>query len=381
MGRLEGESAFEVLARAKALEAQGKHVVHLEIGEPDFSTPANIVEAGINALREGQTHYTPSQGLLPLREAVAVYAGRHKNRPTVPEEVVIVPGGKPVIFYTLMALASEGDEVIYPDPGFPTYRSMVSFVGAVPVPVAIREENDFRLDTDELKAKITPRTKLVILNSPANPTCGTLTPEDVTKIAAVLAGRGIYVLSDEIYDRIVYEGAVKSISSIPEMKDFTIVLDGFSKTYAMTGWRLGYGIMNSELARHVTTLMTNSNSCVAAFTQYAGIEALTGPQDSVDAMVAEFRSRRDLIVDGLNSISRISCKKPSGAFYAFPNITKTGMSSQQFADLLLNEGGVAALAGSSFGAAGEGYLRLSYANSVENIKISLERIDGTLKKM
>lgn len=381
VGRLGGESAFEVLARARALEAQGKSIVHMEIGEPDFNTPANIVEAGIRALQAGETHYAPSQGLPALREAIADYAVRQKKRPTAPEEVVVVPGGKPVIFYTVLALVNAGEEVIYPDPGFPAYRSLIHYVGAKAVPLPIREENDFRLDVDELARLITPKTKLVILNSPANPTCGVLTPGDMAKIAGLLAGKGIYVLADEIYERMIYEGEPCSLSSFPEMREHTVVLDGFSKTYAMTGWRLGYGVMNRELAKRVTTLMTNSNSCVATFTQLAGIEALTGPQSAVEEMMAQFRARRQLIVDGLNAIPGITCKMPKGAFYAFPNITGTGMKSKELADYLLTEGGVAALAGDSFGAMGEGYLRFSYATSTENIKLALSRVEEALRNL
>ncbi len=379
MGRLGGESAFEVLARAKALEAQGKHVVHFEIGEPDFATPKNIIEAGKNALDSGYTHYAPSQGYLPLRETIAEYAKKYKNIDTCADEVVVVPGGKPVMYYTFLALVNAGDEVIYPNPGFPIYRNLVDFVQAAPVPVDIKEENGFRLDINELKSKITSKTKLIILNSPANPTGGVLTPGDIDAVADAVRGKGIYVLSDEIYDRIVYSGNVKSIASVPGMKDWTIILDGFSKAYAMTGWRLGYSITNKELAAKITSLMTNSNSCVATFTQVAGIEALTGPQDAVTEMVEKFRKRREIIVDGLNSIKGISCRKPEGAFYAFPNITGTGMNSKELADFLLNTSGVATLSGSSFGSCGEGYLRLSYANSIDNIELALERIEKALK--
>lgn len=378
-GRLGGESALEVLAKAKNLEAQGRHIIHLEIGEPDFATPKNILEAGKKALDDGYTHYTPAQGYLPLREAIAGYVRKYKNIDTCADEVVVVPGGKPVIYFTFMALVNEGDEVIYPNPGFPIYQNLIHFLNAVPVPVNIKEENGFRLDVNELKSKITKKTKLIILNSPANPTGGILTPEDIDAIADAVMGKGIYVLSDEIYDRIVYTGKVKSIGSIPGMKDWTIVLDGFSKAYAMTGWRLGYSITNKELAEKITTLMTNSNSCVATFTQVAGVEALTGPQDSVLEMVEEFKKRRDIIVNGLNSIKGISCRIPEGAFYAFPSITETGMSSKEAADFLLNNAGVATLAGSSFGSCGEGYLRLSYANSISNIELALERIEKALK--
>lgn len=378
---LGGESAFEVLARARALEAQGKNVVHFEIGEPDFATPKNIVEAGKKALDNGYTHYASSQGYLPLREAIAEYARKYKNVDACADEVVVVPGGKPVMYYTFLALVNKGDEVIYPNPGFPIYQNLVHFVEAVPVPIDIKEETGFRLDINELKSKITSKTKLIILNSPANPTGGVLTPEDIDAVADAVKGKGIYVLSDEIYERIVYTGNVKSIASIPGMKDWTIILDGFSKAYAMTGWRLGYSITNKELAQKITTLMTNSNSCVATFTQIAGIEALTGPQDAVAEMVEEFRKRREIIINGLNSIKGISCRKPEGAFYAFPNITGTGMSSKEIADFLLNTAGVATLSGVSFGSSGEGYLRLSYANSISNIELALERIEAALKSI
>jgi aspartate aminotransferase len=378
MDRLGGESAFEMLSKAKALEAQGKKIIHLEIGEPDFDTPRNIVEAGKKALDQGFTHYTAAQGYLPLREAIVEYVKRYKKIETNVDEIVVVPGGKPIIYYAFMALVNAGDEVIYPDPGFPIYYNLIRLLEGVPVPISIREENNFRLNVKELKDKITSKTKLIILNSPANPTGGVLTQEDVDSIADAVKGKGIYVLSDEIYDRIVYSGTVKSIASIPDMKDWTITLDGFSKAYAMTGWRLGYGIMNKELAQNITGLMINSNSCVAAFTQVAGIEALLGPQDTVDAMVNEFFKRREVLVEGLNRITGISCKKPEGAFYAFPNISKTGKSSKEMADFLLNEAGVATLAGSSFGSCGEGYLRLSYATSIENLEIALERIQSVL---
>lgn len=381
MDRIGGESAFEVLAKAKALEAKGKHILHFEIGEPDFATPSNIINAGKKALDDGFTHYAPSQGYLPLRETIVEYVKRYKDLDTSTDEVVVVPGGKPVIYYTFMALVNEGDEVIYPDPGFPIYRNLTNFHKAVPVPIRIEEENDFRLDINELKSKITSKTKLIILNSPANPTGGILTPEDIEAIADSVKGKGIYILSDEIYERIVYSGKVRSIASIPGMKDQTIILDGFSKTYAMTGWRLGYCVTNRELAQKITTLMTNSNSCVATFTQIAGIEALIGPQDAVSEMVNEFKRRRDIIVDGLNSIKGISCKKPKGAFYAFPNITGTGMSSGELANFLLNDAGVAVLSGTSFGSCGEGFLRLSYANSIANIELALERIRQALKSI
>lgn len=381
MAKLSGESAFEVLAKANALESKGMKIIHFEIGEPDFVTPSNIIERAKKALDEGYTHYAPAQGYIPLRETIVQYAKKYKNIDTNIEEIVVTPGAKPIIYYTFMALVNDGDEVIYPDPGFPIYRNLIRFLKAVPVPIEIKEENNFRLDIEELKSKITPKTKLIIINSPANPTGGVLTSEDIDRISDIVKGKGIYVLSDEIYDRITYSRKVKSIASIPEMKDWTIVLDGFSKAYAMTGWRLGYGIMNKELAKNITNLMINSNSCVATFTQVAGIEALSGPQDAVTEMVEEFKKRRDVMVDGLNNIKGFSCKKPEGAFYAFPNIRGTGMSSNELADFLLTKAGVATLSGTGFGEAGEGYLRLSYANSIENIEIALERIYKAVSRL
>lgn len=378
--RLGSESAFQVFARAKKLEAQGRDIIHFEIGEPDFDTPAHIAKAGKNAIDNGMTHYTAAQGYLPLREAIAQYAGSYKQIATNPDEVVVTPGGKPVMFYTIMALVNPGDEVIYPSPGFPIYESLIRFSGGVPVPLPLREENDFRVCVKELEALISDRTKLLIINSPANPTGGVLTPADVDAIAAIALRKGIYVLSDEIYDRIIHEGHTKSIASISAMKDRTVVLDGFSKAYAMTGWRLGYGIMNPELAAKVTDLIINTNSCTAHFTQVAGIEALQGPQEAVEEMKAEFSKRRRVIVDGLNQIKGFSCKNAPGAFYAFPNIRGTGMSSRELSDYLLEEAGVAVLSGASFGAYGEGYLRFSYATSVDRIELALERIHTAMGK-
>ncbi len=374
MARLGTETAFEVLARARALEAEGRSVVHLEIGEPDFDTPENVREAAKRALDEGFTHYGPSAGLPELREAIAEYMGPPRGLSFSPEEVVVTPGGKPIMFFVMLATLNEGDEAIYPNPGFPIYESVIEFLGARPVPVRLREETGFRLDLDDFAAKLSPRTRLVILNSPHNPTGSVLTREDLEQIADLVRGRELLVLSDEIYSRMLYDGEFCSISSLRGMREKTCILDGFSKTYAMTGWRLGYGVMPADLAAHVARLMTNSNSCTASFVQRAGIEALRGPQESVTAMVAEFRRRRDAIVDGLNGIPGISCRRPAGAFYVFPNITGTGHSSGSFADLLLNEHGVAALSGTSFGAFGEGYLRLSYANSLSQIRLALERI-------
>lgn len=374
MQNLSGESAYQVLSKAKQLEAQGKNIVHMEIGEPDFDTPVNIVQAAQKALGDGFTHYTEAQGYRPFRQAIADYALKHKNIHTHPDEIIVTPGGKPVMFYAILSLVNPGDEVIYPDPGFPIYKSLIRLAGGIPVPLSILEENDFRIDLNELESKLNDRTKLLIINSPGNPTGGVLSPGDIDQIAELLKNRSTYVLSDEIYDRIIYEGTTKSIASIPHMKDRTIVLDGFSKAYAMTGWRLGYGIMSKSLASEVVNFIVNTNSCCSAFSQVAGIEALNGPQDSVDVMRASFQKRRDLIVDGLNQIKGISCKRSPGAFYVFPNITATKKTSAEVANYLLNESGVAALSGASFGKCGEGHLRLSYATSVENINEALNRI-------
>jgi len=381
MKTLGTETAFEVLAKAKALEKQGKDIVHLEIGEPDFDTPRNIKDAAIKALNSGYTHYTPSAGMPELRQAVATYISNTRKLDVKPEEVVVTPGGKPIMFFSILALVNAGDEVLYPNPGFPIYESMINFVGAKPVPIQLKEENDFGLDTEYLKKMITKKTKMIILNSPENPTGGVVTREQLKAVADSIAGRNdIFVLSDEIYSRIIYEGKHESITQFPGMKDKTIILDGFSKTYAMTGWRLGYGVMRKDLAEKVAQLMTNSNSCTCASTQLAGVEALTGPQSEPERMDEEFRRRREVIVPGLNNIEGITCKKPHGAFYVFPNITGTGMDSRTLQDHLLNNAGVAALAGTSFGKYGEGYLRLSFANSVENIKKALERIAKAVKK-
>ncbi|MFQ5857318.1 MAG: pyridoxal phosphate-dependent aminotransferase [Anaerolineae bacterium] len=374
MSRLGTETAFEVLARAKALEAQGRDIIHLEIGEPDFDTPAHIVEAGVRALREGHTHYTPAAGIPELRQAIARHISESRGIDARSEHVVVTPGAKPIMFFTILALVEASDEVIYPNPGFPIYESMINFVGATPVALPLREERDFRFDADEFRSLVSERTKLIILNSPQNPTGGVLTPEDLQAIADAARERGIMVLSDEVYEQILYEGQHVSIASLPDMQALTILLDGYSKTYAMTGWRLGYGVMPAPLADQVSKLMVNSNSCTAAFTQQAGIAALTGPRDEVRAMVQAFRERRDVIVNGLNQIPGIRCVMPAGAFYAFANVTGTGLGSGELADRLLNEAGVATLAGESFGAYGAGYLRLSYANSVENIKAALKRM-------
>ena len=380
MERLGTETAFEVLVKAKALEAQGRDIIHLEIGEPDFDTPTNIIEAGCDALRKGFTHYGPSAGMMELREVIAQHVSKTRRVNVTPDEVVVVPGGKPIIFFSILALAEDGDEIIYPNPGFPIYESMINYVGAKAVPIRLREELEFRLDVDELASLINDRTKLLILNSPQNPTGGVLTKEDIAAIAHAIGDRNIMVLSDEIYSQLIFEGEHHSIMSIDGMKERTILLDGFSKTYAMTGWRMGYGVMRADLATHISRLVTNSNSCTASFTQMAGVEALRGSQDVVDAMRAKFKERRDVMVAGLNKIKGFSCRVPHGAFYVFPNITKTGWPSKKLADALLDDAGVAALSGTAFGDFGEGYLRFSVANSIENIEKAIDRIDVWTKK-
>jgi len=380
MARLGTETAFEVLVKAKALEAKGRDIIHLEIGEPDFDTPGNIVDAGCDALHKGFTHYGPSAGLMELRQVIAEYVSETRRVNVSPEEVVVVPGGKPIIFFSILTLAEDGDEVIYPNPGFPIYESMINYVGAKAVPIRLREELDFRLDVDELASLINDRTKLVIVNSPHNPTGGVLEKKDIDAIAREIGDRNIMVLSDEIYSQLIFEGEEHSIMSIDGMKERTILLDGFSKTYAMTGWRMGYGVMRVDLATHISRLMTNSNSCTASFTQVAGIEALRGPQKSVDAMRAEFKKRRDVMVAGLNKIKGFSCRVPHGAFYVFPNVTKTGWPSKKLADALLNDAGIAGLSGTAFGNFGEGYLRFSVANSIEKIEEALDRVDAWTKK-
>ena len=380
MSRLGTETAFEVLNRARALEKQGKDIIHLEIGEPDFDTPANVVQAAVDALHKGWTHYGPAAGLPDLRQTIADYVSRTRKVPVASDEVVVVPGGKPIIFFTILALIDEGDEVIYPNPGFPIYESMINYVGGRAVAIPLREERDFSVDVKELASLITDRTRLIILNSPHNPTGGVLTKKDIFEIAEAIGDRNIMVLSDEIYSRLIFEGEDFSIMSVPGFKERTILLDGFSKTYAMTGWRMGYGVMRPDLATHVARLMTNSNSCTASFTQVAGIEALTGDQSSVDKMNAEFKRRRDVFVAGLNKIKGFSCLVPKGAFYAFPNIKKTGWPSKKLADALLEQAGVACLSGTAFGAYGEGYLRFSVANSLENLNKALAKIQDWVGK-
>jgi aspartate/methionine/tyrosine aminotransferase len=380
MSRLGTETAFEVLNRARALERQGKEIIHLEIGEPDFDTPKNVVDAGIEALRKGWTHYGPSAGLPDLRQAIAQEVSRTRGVEVSSDEVVVVPGGKPIIFFSILALVDVEDEIIYPNPGFPIYESMIHYVGARAVPIRLREERDFGLDVDELASLINDRTRLIILNSPQNPTGGVLGKQDIRDIAKAIGDRNIMVLSDEIYSRLVFEGEHHSIMSVPGFQERTILLDGFSKTYAMTGWRMGYGVMRPDLATQMTRLMTNSNSCTASFTQVAGVEALRGDQSSVDHMRAEFQRRRDAFVAGLNRIKGFTCRMPKGAFYVFPNITKTSWPSKKLADALLEEAGVAGLSGTSFGDFGEGYLRFSVANSLENLNKALERIDQWTKR-
>jgi aspartate/methionine/tyrosine aminotransferase len=380
MSRLGTETAFEVLNKARALERQGKSIIHLEIGEPDFDTPPNVIECAVDALHKGWTHYGPSAGLPELRQTIAEYVSRTRGVKVTPEEVVVVPGGKPIIFFTILALIDEGDEVVYPNPGFPIYESMINYVGGKALPIQLREDHDFSLDVNELAALITNRTKLIILNSPQNPTGGVMPRKDVEQVANIIGERNILVLSDEIYSRLLFEGEHFSIMSVPGMQERTILLDGFSKTYAMTGWRMGYGVMRPDLAAHMTRLMTNSSSCTASFTQRAGIEALRGDQSSVDHMCAEFKRRRDVFVAGLNKIKGFSCRLPKGAFYVFPNITKIGWKSKPLADALLEQAGVAALSGTAFGEYGEGYLRFSVANSLENLQQALERIDQWTKK-
>jgi aspartate aminotransferase len=375
MSRLGTETAFEVLNRARVLEKQGKDIIHLEIGEPDFDTPSNIIEAGVDALHMGWTHYGPTAGLPDLRQAIADYVSRTRKVPVSSEEVVVVPGGKPIIFFTILALIDAGDEVIYPNPGFPIYESMINYSLGKAIPIPLREDRDFSVDVHELASLITDRTKLIILNSPHNPTGGVLTKKDVLEIAEAIGDRNILVLSDEIYSRLLYEGDHFSIMSVPGFKERTILLDGFSKTYAMTGWRLGYGVMRTDLAVPITRLVTNSNSCTASFTQVAGIAALRGDQSSVDKMNAEFKHRRDVFVAGLNQIKGFSCRRPKGAFYTFPNITKTGWPSKKLADALLEQAGVACLSGTAFGEYGEGYLRFSVANSLENLNKALARVE------
>lgn len=374
MNVLKSESAFEVLSKAKALEAQGRQIIHLEIGQPNFATPANICEAAFKAMKDGFTGYTQAAGLLEFREVIAAHIAQTRGVSVSPDEVVVTPGAKPIIFFTLLALIDAGDEVIYPNPGFPVYESIINFVGGKPVSLPLLEEVDFRFKIEDLEAAISPQTKLLILNSPQNPTGGFLTAEDLKAIAQLAIKHNFYILADEIYSRILYDTQHQSIISLPGMKERTILIDGHSKTYAMTGWRLGYGIAPKAITKKIELLMINSNSCTCAFTQIAGIEALKNNDDFVREMVAEFKKRRDVLVAGLNEIKGVSCLQPNGAFYVFPSVKDLPLSCGELANYLLEEGGVAVLAGSSFGEFGAGYLRLSYANSLENISLAIERM-------
>lgn len=374
ISRLGGEGAYEVLARARKLEAQGRAIIHLEIGEPDFPTPAHILEAGMQALRDGYTHYATTPGLPVLREAIAASVQESHGVTVHPDQVVVTPGAKPVVFYALTALAGPGAEVIYPDPAYPIYGSLVQYLGATPRPIRLREEHDFRMDIGELEAAINPRTRLVILNSPQNPTGGMLTADDIARLARAIANSNAMVLSDEIYRRITFGAAHHSIFSAPGMQDRAILMDGFSKCFAMTGWRLGYGVMPLPLAQAMGALLTNTVSCTATFTQIAGVAALTGDQRPVADMVAEFGRRRDLCVERLNRIPGIQCLTPPGAFYLFPSIRGTGLGSRPFADGLLEQAGVAVLSGAAFGPGGEGYIRISAANSMDNLSQAMDRI-------
>jgi aspartate/methionine/tyrosine aminotransferase len=374
MNRIGVETAFEVLVRARALEAQGKSIIHLEIGEPDFETPRHIVNAAKDALDQGWTHYGPTQGLPELRDAIASYICRTRNISVDASNVCVVPGGKPIIFFPMLALIEDGDEVVYPNPGFPIYESMIRFSGGVPVPVPLVEDRGFSFDLNVFRDKLTDRTKMVILNSPQNPTGGVIPVADLEAIADMVRGRDLVILSDEIYSRMCYDSPPVSISAFPGMLEKTIILDGFSKTYAMTGWRMGYGVMPKWLVEAVNKLMVNSNSCTASFTQRAGIAALNGPQDEAEYMIREFQRRRDALCKGLNTLPGFRCAVPQGAFYAFPNVEGTGLKSKELADRLLTEAGVASLSGAAFGEFGEGYLRFSYANSLENLMEAVERI-------
>ena len=375
MSRLGTETAFEVLAKARRLEAEGMDIVHLEIGEPDFGTPANIIDAGTHAMSHGYTHYNPSPGFTEVRERIAQEISRTRNISVTGDNVVLTPGGKPIMFFAMLALVDEGDEVLYPNPGFPIYESMIEFVGGVPVPMKLYESRDFNIDVDEVAGQVTSRTKLMVINSPNNPCGSVIARADLEALADLAREHDVLVLADEIYSRFLYEGEHHSVTSFPDMPARTIILDGFSKTYAMTGWRVGFGVMPLELVEPMSRLVTNSVSCTAGFTQMAVMEAMDGPQDDAYSMVAEFKRRRDIIVGGLNQISGVRCAMPKGAFYVFPNVEETGMTSRQFADGLLEEAGVACLAGEAFGQHGRGYVRFSFANSAENIEKALERID------
>jgi aspartate/methionine/tyrosine aminotransferase len=379
MANIGQETAFEVLARARALEAHGRSVVHLEIGEPDFDTPSHIIAAAQQALEAGFTHYGPGAGSPDLRVAVSRYLQRWRNLDVSPARVVVTPGGKPIMFFAILALINPGDEVIVPDPGFPIYESMARFVGGRAVPMPLREERRFRFDPQEFRSLVTDRTRLIIINSPHNPTGSVLSHADLEVIADVARERNVVVLSDEIYSRLRYSGQHESIASLDGMLDRTIILDGWSKTWAMTGWRLGFGVFPAELVPHIERLISNSVSCTASFAQQAAIAALDGPQEAVTRMLEEFRARRAAIVSGLNGLPGVRCLEPEGAFYAFPNITGTGYSSRDLADRLLEEAGVACLSGTAFGTYGEGFIRLSYANNLDNIQLALDRMRRLLE--
>jgi len=381
MKRLPGEGAIEVLARALALEAEGADIIHLEVGEPDFKTPANILEAGIRALKAGDTRYGPAPGIPELRDAIAQDVSVRLGIEVKPEQVVVTPGGKAIAFFAFLALLEPGDEVIYTNPGFPVYEAMTDFMGAKGVPLRLLEERGFRFEVEDFLSKVSPETRLIVINSPHNPTGSVLTKSDLEVVAEVAVERGLWVLSDEVYNRIIYEGEPLSIASLPGMQRRTIILDSFSKSYGMTGWRLGFGIMPPGLASHIIRLVINSNSCTPPFIQRAGIEALKGSQEAVTRMVASFRERRKVIVEGLNSIEGLRTVKPRGAFYVFPNIEGVGMGSGEFADYLLKEAGVAVLPGTAFGGYGEGFIRISYANSLDNIRKALDRISKAVARL
>ena len=386
VSQLQNEGAYAVLAAATELEREGRDIVHLEIGQPGFPSPEHVVEAGVDAIRGGKTKYSSPDGTPALREAIADYVTRTRDVPVTPDEVVVGPGAKPGLFFPTLALVQPGDEVIYPDPGFPTYRAMIQVAGAVPVPVPLRPDGA-SFDMDAFRAAITPATKLIVLNSPANPTGGVMPSGDVEEVARVATENDAWVLTDEIYSRLVYPaedgtpGSAPSVFSIPGMRDRTVLVDGFSKTYCMTGWRLGWAVMPPALARRVELLVVHSVGCTATFTQEAGLAALVGPQEGVDAMVEEYRRRRDFVVGALNDIPGVSCPVPEGAFYAFPDVSSFGLSSKEVADRLLSEGGVAVLPGTDFGANGEGKIRLSYVGDMETLEEGVRRIAATLGKI
>jgi aspartate/methionine/tyrosine aminotransferase len=381
MGRLGTESAFEVLARAKALERQGREIIHLEIGEPDFDTPEHIRAEAKRALDAGATHYGPAAGLPELRAAIAKHIAETRGVTVAPDEVVVTPGAKPIMFFTILALVNRGDEVIYPNPGFPIYESVINFVGGIPVPIPLLEETGFGFDLDLFEKRVSRKTRLIIINSPQNPTGGVLEKAEIERIADIARTLEIPVLTDEVYRQFLYEGEFFSIASLPGMREQCIILDGFSKTFAMTGWRLGYGVVPIALAEHLTRLMVNTVSCTAAFSQLAGIAALEGDQTAVGRMVAEFKRRRDLVVEGLNRMPGVSCRSPRGAFYVFPNVTRLRRKAGEVADRLMQDAGVAVLPGTAFGEHGEGYLRLSYANSESNLRTALSHMAPVLSAL